>query len=221
MAAVKGETVRISELSDRTGVPVATIKYYLREGLLPEGDKRTPRLTDYDDRHVRRLELLRILRDVGDVPVDGLRRLVAATEARGATVHDLFAVAADALAPTPPSTGTALAETRAVADAMIEQAGWHHVREDSVDRDNLAATLELVRRFHTHPPDPGEITPYVALADQIARHEIGNLDDAKDRIGLLEEMIVGQVVFATVLMTLRRLAEEHHSFIRFGEDRRD
>jgi hypothetical protein len=24
-----------------------------------------------------------------------------------------------------------------------------------------------------------------------------------------------------VLMTLRRLAEEHHSFIRFGEDRRD
>ena len=34
-------------------------------------------------------------------------------------------------------------------------------------------------------------------------------------------MIVGQVVFATVLTTLRRLAEEHHSHGRFGEDRRD
>ena len=34
-------------------------------------------------------------------------------------------------------------------------------------------------------------------------------------------MIVGQVVFATVLTTLRRLAEEHHSHERFGEDRRD
>ena len=33
----------MSELSERTGVPVPTIKYYLREGLLPEGEKRTDR----------------------------------------------------------------------------------------------------------------------------------------------------------------------------------
>ena len=212
----------MSELSERTGVPVPTIKYYLREGLLPEGEKRTPRLTDYDEQHVRRLELLRILRDVGDVSVEGLRRLVAATETQG-TVHDLFAEAADALAPTPPppSSERARAEAREIADAIIGQAGWDRVREDSVDRDNLAATLELVACFDTHPRDPAEIAPYVTLADQLARHEIANLDDRKDRVGLLEEMIVGQVVFATVLTTLRRLAEEHHSHERFGEDRRD
>jgi DNA-binding transcriptional MerR regulator len=210
----------MSELSERTGVPVPTIKYYLREGLLPEGEKQTPRLTDYDEQHVRRLELLRILREAGDVPVEGLKRLVAATETRG-TVHDLFAVAADALAPTPPSPGPGREETRAMADAIIAHAGWDRVRADSVDRDNLAATLELVAFFDTHPRGPGEIAPYVALADQLARHEIANLDDRKDRVGLLEEMIVGQVVFATVLTTLRRLAEEHHSHERFGQDRRD
>lgn len=213
--------MRISELSEQTGVPVATIKYYLREGLLPEGDKRTPRLTDYDERHVRRLELLRILRDVGDVPVDGLKRLVAATETRGATVQELFAVAADALAPTPPPAGPGRATTRAIADQIIEEAGWHHVRAESSDRDNLAATLELISAFDTHPRDPGEIAPYVAIADQIARYELVHLDGAKDRVGLLEEMIVGQVVFASVLTTLRRLAEEHHAFVRFGDDRRD
>lgn len=213
--------MRISELSDHTGVPTATIKYYLREGLLPEGDKRTPRLTEYDQRHVRRLRLLRILRDVGDVPVEGLKRLVAATESRGTTVQELFAVAADALAPTPPAPGPARATTRGVADSIIEGAGWHHVRQDSVDRDNLAATLELIAAFDTHPRDLGQIAPYVAAADQIARHDIAHLDEAKDRIGLLEEMIVGQVVFATVLTTLRRLAEEHHAYVRFGQDRRD
>lgn len=201
-------------------MPVPTIKYYLREGLLPEGDKRTPRLTEYDERHVRRLGLLRVLRDVGDVSVDGLKRMVAATETPG-TVHDLFAVAADALAPTPPPPGPAREQARAIADAIIEQAGWDRVRADSVDRDNLAATLELVGGFDTHPRDPAEIAPYVAMADQLARHEIANLDDRKDRVGLLEEMIVGQVVFATVLTTLRRLAEEHHSHERFGEDERD
>jgi DNA-binding transcriptional MerR regulator len=212
--------VRISELSEQTGVPVPTIKYYLREGLLPEGDKRTPRLTEYDDRHVRRLGLLRILREVGDVPVEGLKRLVAAAETRG-TVHDLFAVAADALVPTPPPPGPGREQTRAMADAIIAQAGWDKVRAESPDRDNLAATLELVGSFDTHPRDPAEIAPYVAMADQLARQEIAHLDDRKDRVGLLEEMIVGQVVFATVLTTLRRLAEEHHSHARFGEDRRD
>ena len=213
--------MRISELSAQTGASVATIKYYLREGLLPEGDKRTPRLTEYDQRHVRRLELLRILRDVGNVPVDGLKRLVAATESRGTTVQELFAVAADALAPTPPAPGPARTATREVADGIIDRAGWHHVRTESVDRDNLAATLELMAAFDTHPRDPGQIAPYVAAADQIARHELDHLDEGKDRIGLLEEMIVGQVVFATVLTTLRRLAEEHHAYVRFGDDRRD
>ena len=76
--------MRISELSQATGVPVATIKYYLREGLLPDGDKRTPRLTEYDDRHVRQLGLLRILREVGQVPVEGLKQLVAASRSLGA-----------------------------------------------------------------------------------------------------------------------------------------
>lgn len=210
----------MSELAERTGVPVPTIKYYVREGLLPEGEKRTPRLTDYDERHVRRLELLRILREVGDVPVEGLRRLVAATEVRG-TVQELFAVAADAIAPTPPAAGPAREATRALADRLIAEAGWHHVRAESVDRDNLAATLELLGAYDTHPRDPAELAPYLAAADQLARDEIGHLDGSKDRVGLLEEMIVGQVVFATVLTTLRRLAEEHHSYERFAEDRRD
>ena len=31
--------MRISELSSVTGVPVPTIKYYIREGLLPRGER--------------------------------------------------------------------------------------------------------------------------------------------------------------------------------------
>jgi DNA-binding transcriptional MerR regulator len=41
--------VRISELSEASRLPVATIKYYLRERLLPGGEKRAQRLTEYDD----------------------------------------------------------------------------------------------------------------------------------------------------------------------------
>ena len=34
--------MRIAELSQTTGVPVPTIKYYLREGLLPSGELTSP-----------------------------------------------------------------------------------------------------------------------------------------------------------------------------------
>ncbi len=71
------------------------------------------------------------------------------------------------------------------------------------------------------PAVPARSRPTSRWPTELASHEIANLDDRKDRVGLPEEMIVGQVVCATVLTTLRRLAEEHHSHERFGEDRRD
>ena len=212
--------MRISELSEATGVSVATIKYYLREGLLPAADKRAARLAEYDERHVRRLQLIKLLRDVGDIPIEGLRRLVGASERTDVAIHDVFAAAAEALAPATPPAGPLRPTTRALADQVIHAAGWTNVRPDSPDRENLASALELIASYDTHPRDPAEIEPYVRFADQIARYEIGHLDDAKDRVGLLEEMVVGQVVFGQVLATLRRLAEEHHSLQRFGDDYR-
>ena len=212
--------MRISELADATGFPVATIKYYLREGLLPVADKRAERLAEYDERHVSRLGLIKLLREVGDIPIEGLRQLVRASERTDVSIHDLFGAAADALAPAPPPAGPLRPVTRDLADQLIAAAGWTHVRPDSPDRENLAATLELIASYDTHPRDPAEIEPYIRFADQIASYEVGHLDDTKDRTGLLEEMVVGQVVFGQVLATLRRLAEEHHSLQRFGEDHR-
>jgi DNA-binding transcriptional MerR regulator len=208
--------MQVSELAATTGVPVATIKYYLREGLLPAGRKVSERLSDYDDSHVRRLGLLRVLREIGDVPVDRLRAIVAAAEDETSTVHEMFAAAADALAPSPAPGGPERPFTRQVADDLISRAGWTNVREDSVDRDNLATVLEAVLAHGTHPPDPEEALPYLELADKIARYEIDALDASRGRVGLLEEMVVGQVVFGQMLLTLRRLAEEHHSAARFG-----
>jgi DNA-binding transcriptional MerR regulator len=208
--------MRISELSDTTGLPVATIKYYLREGLLHPGRKLAERMAEYDESHVRRLGLLRALRELGDVPVDKLRALVAVAEGGTGTVHEMFAGAANALAPHPAPAGPEREITRQVADDLIARAGWTLVGTDSVDRDNLATVVEAIVRYGTHPANPTEIAPYLEVADRIARYEIGHLDAGKRRLELLEEMVVGQVVFGQLLLVLRRLAEEHHSATRFG-----
>jgi DNA-binding transcriptional MerR regulator len=205
----------VSELVRRTAVPLATVKYYLREGLLSPGRKTTARAAEYDESHVRRLELLRLLRSVGDIPVTKLRNLVDATEDTSLSVHQMFARATDALAPQPPPLADPA--SRALADRLLTDAGWEAVREEAVDRDNLAAVLEAISAWMPDLDAARATRAYVSLADDLARGEIASLRDHGDRADLLEQMVVGTVLFERLLTVLRRLAEEQHSAQRFSE----
>ena len=51
--------MRISELARESGTSVATIKYYLREGLLAPGERVNAREASYGQGHVKRLRLVR------------------------------------------------------------------------------------------------------------------------------------------------------------------
>jgi DNA-binding transcriptional MerR regulator len=53
----------ISEVAERTGVPIATIKFYIREGLLPRPRTAGRTVGRYDAAFVHRLELVRELRN--------------------------------------------------------------------------------------------------------------------------------------------------------------
>jgi len=97
--------MRVSELSERSGVPVHTIKYYVREGLLPAGERVAGRLSEYDEEHLRRLRLLRALREVGGVPVSRLQDVVAVVDST-ASVHTMMGATADALAGEPVTFAT-------------------------------------------------------------------------------------------------------------------
>src|SRR5699024_5975987 len=50
--------MRISELSTATDVSVASIKYYIREGLIPSGDRVGYNQTRYGNQHIARLKLI-------------------------------------------------------------------------------------------------------------------------------------------------------------------
>ena len=65
----------MAELSERSGVPVPTIKFYLREGLLPRGEARGATRAAYDVDHVRRLRLIRALVDGAGFGLDRVREV--------------------------------------------------------------------------------------------------------------------------------------------------
>lgn len=62
-----GELLTLEELSERSGVPARTVRYYQAEKLLPkpERDRRDGRVARYGPRHLERLRLIGELRDRG------------------------------------------------------------------------------------------------------------------------------------------------------------
>lgn len=89
--------MRISALSDRTGVPIGTIKYYLREGLLAPGERTSRTTAEYDESHVERLRLVRALTDTGGLGIAAVRRIVDVLDTPDPARLDLLATAQDAL----------------------------------------------------------------------------------------------------------------------------
>jgi DNA-binding transcriptional MerR regulator len=114
--------MRISELSRESGVPVPTIKYYLREGLLPAGTPTSATSASYDERHVDRLNLIRALVDVGRLPIARVREVVTALEQPPTSWHDLLGAAHGAL---PPAAGGAVRDT--AEDADVERPAVERV----------------------------------------------------------------------------------------------
>jgi DNA-binding transcriptional MerR regulator len=201
--------VLVSELADRADVPVATVKYYLREGLLPPGASTAPRRAEYDQSHLRRLRILRLLREVGGVPVSSLRVVTDALDDEDLPIHAVMDLTADVIS-TGPEPGAQDAASLAIVDEVIDAIGWHGVRPESVDRLRLASVVSTLNGPGPLVASAEVLRYYAGVADQLARTEVHHIDYTRDRAELLEEMITGSVLFGQIFGLLRQMGQEHH-----------
>ena len=116
--------MRISELAEATAVPVATLKYYLREGVLMPGVATSRTRAGYDQAHVDRVRLIRALIESGGLGIAGVRAVVEAIETPPDSVHDFLGVAHRAVPP-PAAEGAVTDEVR----ELVEAVGWHGCAE--------------------------------------------------------------------------------------------
>ena len=72
--------MRVSELADRTGVTIASVKYYIRIGLLHPGVAQSATRAEYDESHVERVLFVRTLVDVGGLSIERITAVVAALD---------------------------------------------------------------------------------------------------------------------------------------------
>ena len=83
--------LRIGQLSERTGCNIETIRFYEREGLLPEAPRTEGGYRLYDDGQVRRLTFIRRARQLGFtlLEVRGLLEMVDRQDFTCDEVHAL------------------------------------------------------------------------------------------------------------------------------------
>lgn len=205
----------IQELAATSGVTVASIKFYLREGLLRPGDPSRPRRAYYDEGHLRRLAVVRALRDVARLPVDAIRRAVAALDAPHADSVDAIAPAIDALAPPrrAPGADAELRKARRDVSELFDRAGLV-VRPQAGSRETVARSLAALRRMQA-PITLEAIELWLEALRETTREEIENEDTRRillsDKEGALEIAMLGTVVFEPIILALRRALHEHHT----------
>ncbi|MEO6599959.1 MAG: MerR family transcriptional regulator [Polyangiaceae bacterium] len=199
----------ISELAKVSGISMSTIKYYLREGLLPQGDLAAQSRQYYGQRHLDRLAVIRALRETADLPIEMVRQLVGVLDKGTIPTFDLVAMAIDALGR---HRGRETATERAVKQELLELLATRRIRVRPLSgalRD-LTASVVMLRRF-----SPGlrvkQLIPYLEYALSLAEMEVtANADNVlsnPDRA--LSTAVLGTALWEPLIVATRRIASEH------------
>lgn len=205
--------MRMSELSTESGVAIPTIKYYLREGLLHQGEQLTATRADYDDSHLRRLRLIRALLEVGRLPVAAIKKVVEAVQDESLPVHELLGTAHYALSPTvEPEPTPEWDAARTQVDALLDRLDWQ-VTAEAPARDELAQTMVRMRQLGL----TADLTPYAEAAERLVTEvELNTIPYDGPREAAVEALVLGTVLYGRAFDALRRLAQESESARRFA-----
>jgi DNA-binding transcriptional MerR regulator len=203
--------MRIAELSRQSGVSVPTIKYYVRESLLPAGELTSPNQAQYDDSHLRRLKLIRALVDVGGLSINATRDVLASVDTPGKSLHLTLGKAQ--YATTPQRDYHADEQARAAAlqevDELIDRRGWQ-IGQASPARRLLADAVAALHALG-HDDLLVSLDEYAEAAERIATADVNTVLRRPNVDSMLEAVVVGTIIGDTLVSALRRLAQENVS----------
>jgi DNA-binding transcriptional MerR regulator len=201
--------MQLKELSAATGVSAASIKFYLREGLLQRGDEIHPTRAEYGSRHVERLELITGLRSVVGLRINQIRTLIGLIEDPGVSRLGLLGRTQAMVLGAPAET---VPDHPLTADLMAAQ-DWPDVPSDV--RALLNKTLRDMEAMGLSV-SADVVLGYAHAADQVAKQDLGTVFDAQSRDQAVLAVAVGVRAYSRLLLSLVALAQASQSIRRLG-----
>lgn len=196
--------MRISALGAAAGLPVATVKYYLREGLLHGGVTTSATQATYDETHLRRLLLIRALVGPVGLSLQQVRAVLQLVDDPGA---DLYAALGRAVSQLPPATEPPAEDDPDPfprARSALEALG-------QVYDPRFAAVAQLEAALAATEAAGMPISPERLLEYGRRLHEMAEYDLARmpaEPHAAVEYTVLGTALYEPVILALRRLAHQ-------------
>ena len=198
--------MKISEAARYGGVTVSTFKYYLREGLVPEGIRLSGNQTAYGDEHVQRVRLVRALLETGGLSIERAKAVVSTIDSPDNSLAITFEAAQQSLAGTGSSTTPPSNASLARIEALAAEQRWKSLGANP-GVEVAARVLDGLAAIGFEP-SVEYLTAYAAAASTIARADLAALTTRTRPDLVAELMVVGTVLGDSLIAGLRRLAQE-------------
>lgn len=202
--------MRMAELARRSELSVATIKYYLREGLLQQGRRTSVNQAVYGDDHLSRLRLIRALTTVAGLPLSKVRDVVEAVNGES-SVLDAMAVTQDVLLG---ESAPKAVEAAPILDRVIAERGWLCEPASPAYQAAVSAVDEL------HAEDLSAILDrlghYAQAAEMVGRTDLEAIGAAQHVEEKIRGVVLGSVLRRPLLDALVLLAQQHFAQQHFA-----
>ncbi|MBW9110594.1 MerR family transcriptional regulator [Microbacterium trichothecenolyticum] len=194
--------MKMSELSERSGVPVATVKFYIREGMLPRGEAISTTRAEYGDEHLARLRLIAALADVRGLPLSRVRDIL---ELIDAPYDDPIATLGSAVGALPPYVESDRQDFPRAREA-IEALGLTY----DPDFTAVAQLDDALQALEAAGLDaaPSVLRRYSDAMLRIAADELAPMP-GMPRPEAVSYAVLGTALYEPVMLALRRLAHHH------------
>ena len=194
--------MRMRELESRSGVGRETIRFYIREGLLPEPARAARNSASYSEAHVERLGLIKRLQEERFLPLAVIRGLLDGADAapswlapeafpgldavlRDRIDHDAQRVVAQSLIDAGAATQDTLDEATAGGIVTVDAAGTLAARDAAILR--VLGDLDRIGFRRDRGFTPGMVGMYQDFVDWITAQEMrfffeataGHVDEAE------------------------------------------
>ncbi|GAA3699996.1 MerR family transcriptional regulator [Arthrobacter ginkgonis] len=192
--------MQLKELSSRSGVSSASIKFYLREGLLAPGSTAASPRADYGPGHLRRLELIKVLRGVVGLGLARIKEITGGIDDPGLDDVDLMGrvqalvlgLAEDQVPEHPLMAG------------LVGPGRW--ADESSPARNSLNLLLHRMDQLGV-PADARVLAAYAAAVDQLAALDVGHAEQAASRDELVMTVAAGTHLYGELLLKMLAVAQ--------------
>jgi DNA-binding transcriptional MerR regulator len=155
----EGELLRMGELAEASGVPAATIKHYLREGLLPGGQKTSRNMAYYPPDYVDRIRLIKQLQEERFMPLRVIREVLESDPDRARAMVEI--------------------EDRILERALANERTRTSATEVRERYDVPAEVLDRLEEIEVLSPNNRGYTPSdVRIIEAISRFRAGGYEEA-------------------------------------------